>query len=241
MKMHYFFNKALFSFVIILLPFLFGCESTLIQGPVVHAPIGAVALNTMVNGEPCYFRGKIDFCAKREAEPPARCPEMVKAVKVDEKGCPLDTDGDGVIDDLDQCPNTPQGAWVNELGCWVLENLHFQFDKQEIEPDSYPLLDRVVKVLLNNVLVRVEIQGHTDNMGTHAYNEKLSKGRADAVMNYLISHGIAADRLTTRGFGLTQPVASNEDAEGRAKNRRVELHPDVSPKSACLGSGCQVE
>ncbi|MBF0428153.1 MAG: OmpA family protein [Magnetococcales bacterium] len=154
-----------------------------------------------------------------------QCPNTPMGVKVDAKGCPVDSDKDGVTDDKDKCPNTPAGAKVNNLGCWVLEDLHFKTNKDQIEPVSFPLLDSVVTVLKNNPSLRVEIQGHTDSTGTVAKNDKLSKSRAHSVMKYLTSHGIAANRLTTAGYGSSKPIAPNNTPDGRAKNRRVELKP----------------
>jgi OOP family OmpA-OmpF porin len=136
-----------------------------------------------------------------------------------------DSDGDGVYDDEDQCPGTPAGARVNSVGCWVLENVLFDFDKSVIKPEAYPLLDEVVVILKKNPDMTVELPGHTDNIGTAEYNMGLSLRRANAVADYLEGKGISGDRLTTKGFGFTKPVALNGTAFGRSLNRRVELHP----------------
>jgi len=136
----------------------------------------------------------------------------------------LDSDGDGVADYLDQCPGTPKGATVNSVGCWAFEGVVlFDFAKYDIQPEAYSLLDEAVSVLKKNPEIVVEIQGHTDNIGSGAYNQKLSENRAKAIVDYLVDHGIASYRLTAKGYGFTQPVASNDTEEGRAKNRRVEL------------------
>jgi OOP family OmpA-OmpF porin len=111
------------------------------------------------------------------------------------------------------------------VGCWVLENVLFDFDKSVIKPEAYPLLNEVVTILKKNPDMTVELQGHTDNIGTAEYNMGLSLRRANAVADYLESKGISADRLTTKGFGFTKPVALNGTAFGRSLNRRVELHP----------------
>jgi len=155
-----------------------------------------------------------------------RCPDTPKGVTVDAKGCPLDSDGDGVADYLDKCPNTPKGATVDARGCWTYAAVvMYDFDSAEIKSEAYPMLDEAVLILKKNPEIKVEIDGHTDNRGSAAYNMNLSERRAKAVMKYFVDHGVEAQRLTTKGFGFTQPAASNDTEQGRAKNRRVELTP----------------
>jgi OOP family OmpA-OmpF porin len=155
-----------------------------------------------------------------------RCPDTPKGVTVNAKGCPLDSDGDGVPDYLDKCPNTPEGATVDARGCWTYAAVvMYDFDSAEIKSEAYPMLDEAVLILKKNPEIKVEIDGHTDNRGSAAYNMNLSERRAKAVMKYFVDHGIETQRLTTKGFGFTQPAASNETEQGRAKNRRVELTP----------------
>jgi hypothetical protein len=153
------------------------------------------------------------------------CPGTPKGVKVDSRGCPLDTDGDGVSDYKDECPGTPKGAKVDERGCWVIMDTLFDYDKDEITPKHYYILNNVVSVLKRNPYMKIEIQGHTCNMGTAAYNQKLSDNRANSIMNYLIKKGIEGRRLSIAGYGFTRPKTTNETEEGRALNRRVELVP----------------
>ncbi|MBD0368680.1 MAG: OmpA family protein, partial [Flavisolibacter sp.] len=105
----------------------------------------------------------------------------------------------------------------------VLRNIFFDFNKYEMKPESQVELDRVVQLLAENPTVKIEIAGYTDNIGNAADNQKLSENRAKAVVNYLISRGIAANRLTAKGFGAAQPIADNKTEEGRALNRRTEL------------------
>ncbi|MBD0298281.1 MAG: OmpA family protein [Flavisolibacter sp.] len=105
----------------------------------------------------------------------------------------------------------------------VLRNIFFDFNKYELKPESQVELDRVVQLLAENPTVKIEIAGYTDNIGNAADNQKLSENRAKAVVNYLISRGIAANRLTAKGFGAAQPIADNKTEEGRALNRRTEL------------------
>jgi OOP family OmpA-OmpF porin len=153
-----------------------------------------------------------------------QCPGTPPGVPVDNSGCPFDSDGDGVADHMDQCPNTPKGATVNEVGCWSLEaTTLYDSNSSYMKAEAYPLLDEVAIILEKNPEMEVEVQGHTDNTGTAEYNQWLSEKRAQKVKDYLVSKGIDPSRLEAKGYGFTQPVASNDTAEGRAQNRRVEL------------------
>jgi len=135
-----------------------------------------------------------------------------------------DSDGDGVPDNLDQCPNTPKGATVNSVGCWAYQgDVLFDFDKADLKSSAYPILDEGVTVLENNPGLNIEIQGYTDSTGSEDYNLKLSQRRAESVKNFLVNRGIDPGRLTAKGYGSANPVASNDTPEGRAKNRRVEF------------------
>lgn len=154
-----------------------------------------------------------------------QCPNTPKGVKVDKRGCPLDTDADGVFDYKDQCPGTPKGATVNQVGCWILTGVLFDTAKWDIKPQAYTKLNEVTTILKKNPSMKLEIQGHTDNRGSAAYNKRLSGNRSKAVMEYLVRSGIDQNRLTAVGFGFSRPAASNATPEGRALNRRVELRP----------------
>jgi OOP family OmpA-OmpF porin len=136
-----------------------------------------------------------------------------------------DSDGDGVYDALDRCPGTPAGANVNAVGCWTLDSVLFDYNKAAVKPESYSLLDAVVVILEKNPGMNVELQGHTDNTGSAAYNMGLSIRRADAVANYLEGRGISSYRMTTAGFGFKVPVALNNSDFGRSLNRRVDIMP----------------
>jgi len=107
----------------------------------------------------------------------------------------------------------------------VLEGVNFDFDKASLRQEDIGSLDNDVATLKSWGDVNIEVAGHTDSMGSDAYNMKLSQQRAEAVRNFLISRGVAADRLTAKGYGESQPVADNATDEGRFKNRRVELVP----------------
>ncbi|WP_300457615.1 OmpA family protein [Desulfobacula sp.] len=150
---------------------------------------------------------------------------MVVAAPVVKAPIKKDTDKDGVYDENDQCPGTPIGAKVNAVGCWTLDNVLFDFNKDVIKAQAYPLLDDVAKILKKNPTMSVELHGHCDNIGTAEYNMDLSMRRAHAVKNYLIGKGILTNRMATEGFGFTKPVALNGTEIGRATNRRVEIHP----------------
>ncbi len=105
----------------------------------------------------------------------------------------------------------------------VLQNIFFETNKAVITTVSYPALDRVINFMSKNPGIKVEIDGHTDSVGSDTYNQRLSQARAKAVVDYLVKHGISRDRLVAKGFGESQPVAPNTTPEGRAKNRRVEF------------------
>lgn len=136
-----------------------------------------------------------------------------------------DKDGDGISDDKDICPDTPAGARVTINGCWILGNIKFASNSWELKEDMMPYLNEVVAILKNNPNLWMEVQGHTDSTGPADHNYTLSRNRAMAVMTYLISKGVSADRLTSTGYGETKPISTNDTEEGKALNRRVELSP----------------
>jgi outer membrane protein OmpA-like peptidoglycan-associated protein len=105
----------------------------------------------------------------------------------------------------------------------TLNNVFFDFDKNELNAVSFLELDRVVELLQKNPTLKIEIAGHTDNKGDKKYNQTLSQKRAESVVNYLVQKGIATTRLTAKGYGDTMPVAPNDTEENKAKNRRTEL------------------
>ncbi|BCW88420.1 Peptidoglycan-associated lipoprotein [Alphaproteobacteria bacterium SO-S41] len=105
----------------------------------------------------------------------------------------------------------------------ALYGVLFDFNKSTLKPESDGVLQRVFDLMQKEPDLRLEVQGHTDNVGSDEYNQTLSEARAQSVMDWLIVRGIAPDRLTSKGYGETIPVASNDDDAGRAKNRRVEI------------------
>jgi len=117
-----------------------------------------------------------------------------------------------------------EGLQTIEVGqSIVLENIFFEFNKTNLLPQSYPELDKVGGFITANQIKEIEIGGHTDSEGSESYNQKLSEGRAQSVVNYLISKGIPAPVLKSRGYGESKPIDTNLTDEGRAVNRRVEF------------------
>ena len=157
------------------------------------------------------------------AEPP-REPEDEKPEIIN-----TDSDGDGVLDRNDRCPDTLPGAEVDSEGCVVkaqtvtLENIRFEFNSARLTPSAEVALDRVVQALRSQPNSQVEVAGHTDSRGNDSYNMRLSRQRAESVRGYLVRGGINANRISAQGYGETQPVASNDTDAGRAQNRRVEM------------------
>jgi OOP family OmpA-OmpF porin len=166
-----------------------------------------------------------------------QCPGTPAGVKVDSRGCPLDSDGDGVTDDKDKCPTVyartadgcpppaPSPEPEPEPRKLILEGVNFDNDKATLHPEAIAILDQAAATLQEWGDVKVEVAGHTDSVASDAYNLQLSQRRANAVRDYLISKGIAAERLTAKGYGESMPIADNATEEGRFKNRRVELIP----------------
>ncbi len=158
-----------------------------------------------------------------------RCPNSPAGVKVNAQGChDHDHDKDGVMNDMDKCPDSRAGAVVDAEGCEVqvvieLQGVYFDLDKATLKPESIAILDAAVKTMGEHGTLVVEVAGHTDSSASEAYNQNLSERRAEVVYNYLVEQGVSADRMTWRGYGEMNPIAPNDTAEGRAKNRRTEL------------------
>lgn len=159
------------------------------------------------------------------------CPELAGLANL--KGCP-DADGDGVIDPKDSCPD--EAGPATNKGCPEIEeevieklefaatNIQFETGSAVIKTASFPILNEVVDILKDYDNYNVSIEGHTDNVGSEASNLKLSEKRAQAAAAYLISKGIPASRVSSKGFGESQPKGDNSNAGGRAMNRRVEFN-----------------
>ena len=159
-----------------------------------------------------------------------KCPNTPPGEPVDMNGCSAsqrDTDGDGVTDDKDKCAGTPAGTKVDETGCpaapLILEGVKFETNKAILTAGSSVTLDKVASTLMAHPTEKIEIEGYTDNSGTSDYNHQLSLKRAETVKAYLVSKGVAADRLTTKGFGEENPLVPNTSAANKQENRRVEI------------------
>jgi outer membrane protein OmpA-like peptidoglycan-associated protein len=173
----------------------------------------------------------------------------------DSDGCPdPDNDGDGILDIHDRCPNEPEtfNNFDDHDGCpdtvpeavaqfeGTIQGITFKLNSAEIRSSSFPVLDQAVKVLTEYSNLYIEIQGHTDNRGKDEYNLELSQRRADAVKAYMVKKGVPEARLRARGYGMTQPVASNDTPEGQAENRRVEFRR-ITPEKASESAADQAE
>ncbi|MBF4556239.1 MAG: OmpA family protein [Pseudomonadales bacterium] len=157
-----------------------------------------------------------------------------------------DEDDDGVFDRRDRCPDTPANTPVEHHGCPLPQypasvkpaepvqsevvtlsdanDVLFAFNKSDLTPAARSELDSLMAKLQNADVVSIKVVGHTDSVGSDAYNQALSERRASSVADYLLSQGLAPNKLTSEGKGESEPIADNESEEGRAKNRRVELH-----------------
>lgn len=144
---------------------------------------------------------------------------------------PMDTDQDGVIDPMDQCPDTAAGVLVDEKGCpqlltkTIQKSLYVEFDlnKTIVKRTSYSEIEEFANYLKQYVNSELVLEGHTDSSGSDNYNMRLSEARAAAVKRVLVEqYAIDANRIDTVGMGETQPIADNSTVDGRAQNRRVE-------------------
>lgn len=177
---------------------------------------------------------RTDFGAWHRRSEPVPPPPVVTPVAAAAPVAPPDSDRDGVVDAEDRCPNTPAGERVGPFGCTcdVTVRVHFAFDSAELTPEARELLDGVAARLNELQFIGGEVAGHTDSVGDDAFNLDLSRRRAQAVLGYLESKGVAPGRMTAVGYGESQPIADNETEEGRALNRRVVIRrTDCGPSS----------
>jgi OOP family OmpA-OmpF porin len=150
-----------------------------------------------------------------------------------------DSDGDGVSDQFDKCPNTPAGTVVDGAGCPIkfpaadstatgtaaqaYSNIQFDFDSSVLRTSSYSVLDAVSADMRATSGKTVTLSGYASSEGTAAHNIRLSKDRANSVKTYLVNSGVEAKRIKVKGLGETNPIADNSTEEGRVMNRRVEF------------------
>jgi len=177
-----------------------------------------------------------------------KCPGSPKGQRVGADGCPLDSDGDGIPDDQDACPNTPPGLKVLPDGCalvgdcrkprpgekvdsrgcaidkrFILRGVKFEFDSDRLTAEAKVILNEVAGTLSAYPKVKLDVEGHTDSLGTDAYNLGLSERRAQSVIKYLDGRSVDTTRMKAVGFGESVPIDDNNTDAGRENNRRVEF------------------
>ncbi len=179
------------------------------------------------------FSGCIDSDNDGIADPDDLCPSTATVAKVDVSGCPLDRDHDNIADYLDECPD--DAGVVDNKGCPLvkeevkelfrraLNGIKFETGKDIIKKESFAILDTVAQIMIANPSYKLNIYGHTDNVGDPQKNLLLSEARADAVSAYLVRTGLEGRIQEATGFGDQKPIADNSTKEGRLLNRRVEF------------------
>ncbi|HWK52536.1 MAG TPA: OmpA family protein [Steroidobacter sp.] len=170
-----------------------------------------------------------------EPEAPAPTPPPTLAA------APADSDADGILDTNDLCPQTPRGVAVDEKGCpqrgsITLAGVNFENDSVVLASGSTVVLDRLAADLKKYPQLEIELQGHTDSVGSDQYNQRLSQQRADAVRTYLLNRGVRSSQVVARGYGESQPISDNNTAAGRAQNRRVVMQVLQNPGDVEVGS-----
>lgn len=193
-------------------------------------------------GENFFFRGDAKLLRVTEIETwdqtlslslgyafgPKSRPAAVQATVV--AAADPDSDGDGVPDSRDRCPDTPRELAVDADGCPILDSsmvsqrllVNFDFDQAVIKPEFYSEIETFAQFMRTYANTNAAIEGHTDSIGTETYNQELSERRAQAIVDRLINtHGIAASRLTAVGYGESRPLVANDTADNRSTNRRI--------------------
>ena len=180
--------------------------------------------------------GLVLFCALASGCASSGSQRIPEAIPPQVCGGNADSDGDGVTDCNDRCPGSQAGQAIGPDGCPVpltidLRGVNFDYDKATLRPDAIATLQDAVGILNAHPQMQVEVAGHTDAIGTDAYNQGLSMRRARAVYDYLTANGVSADRISgPNGYGESRPIAPNtnpdgtDNPEGRARNRRTELN-----------------
>lgn len=154
--------------------------------------------------------------------------EVVAPVKVEEPKKEVDTDGDGVPDSIDQCPEVKgdpsnNGCPIEEVKAYDYKNIQFEFNSSVLKTSSYATLETIAQQIKKSGNAKFLLSGHSSSEGTTQRNMALSVDRANAVKVYLVNNGISSSRLITKGFGESRPVADNSTENGRTLNRRVEI------------------
>lgn len=200
----------------------------------------SMAAGALLGGVICALMGPGDADGDGVMDDKDQCPDTPKGTKVDSTGCPIvpdrvesmpvdvDSDGDGVVDRLDQCPGTPRGIQVDSRGCpkeqtFSLQGVNFEFDSAVLTSEAKTTLNAVAAQLKGSPQLKVEVAGHTCDLGSDQYNLSLSQRRAESVVQYLSGMGVARGSLTAKGYGEAKPVADNQAPGGREQNRRVEF------------------
>lgn len=195
------------------------CYHTIQSG---NDPAGAALLSALANVSNCgSFRNASTLNSVSALQ------DFSRAVYLGGQPAPVaegDSDGDGVVDSADACPNTLRNARVDARGCWTLHGVRFAVNSADLAGDSSSILKEDLEVLRSNPTVRIRVDGHTDSDGSAAYNMSLSERRAATVRDYFVKGGgLEADRFQIKGFGESAPIAPNDGAANKRRNRRVEL------------------
>ncbi|RKD13743.1 hypothetical protein BCY91_09245 [Pelobium manganitolerans] len=172
-------------------------------------------------------------CKSKKAvvQQPKEETEVVEPAKPAEPVKEVDTDGDGIPDSQDECPEVKGDASNNgcpkeELKPYDYKNIQFEFNSSVLKTSSYATLEEIAAQIKKSGNTKFLLNGHSSAEGTEARNMALSVDRANAVKNYLVNSGVASNRLITKGFGETMPIADNSTESGRILNRRVEISPE---------------
>ena len=160
-----------------------------------------------------------------------QCPGTPAGIEVDSRGCPKDDDGDGVYNYMDDCPDTTdRRARIDDRGCYtrlerkvnITLNVEFDFDSSDPRDEHTGEVQKVAEFMLEHPHSSVVMEGHTDSRGADEYNQGLSERRAGTIADMLVEKfDISSDRVSSAGYGESQPTATNDTEEGRQKNRRV--------------------
>jgi outer membrane protein OmpA-like peptidoglycan-associated protein len=212
-------NRLKIGLALSLSALMTGCSNQEIKAPQILCPIvgavtgaGIVAAASDSDDEAAYIAGAAVggalgyfFCREKEV-PPA---PAVAAAPAPRPAPPP--------------PPPPPAAPAPGTTLVSLEGTNFDFNKSTLRPEAIAKLDNAAQVMSDNAGIKVNVEGHTDSVGSDSYNQNLSERRANAVVDYLVGKGIDATRLAPAGYGEGRPVATNDTAEGRAQNRRVDL------------------